>query len=86
VSLEDPVIVTCAVSGALSQDGSIRVGLEDNFNLPDGAMERSNGDLVAKAREMTLDAGRRPATVAEARAMLGLAARPAGAPAGGVLA
>jgi 3-keto-5-aminohexanoate cleavage enzyme len=47
-------------------------------------MERSNGDLVAKAREMTLDAARRPATVAEARAMLGLVARPAGAPAGGV--
>jgi hypothetical protein len=36
---------------------------------------------------MTLDVGRRPATVAEARAMLGLAARPgAPAPAGGVAA
>jgi 3-keto-5-aminohexanoate cleavage enzyme len=75
------------LAAALAQGGSIRVGLEDNFHLPDGTMARSNGDLVAKARQMTLDAGRRPATVAEARAMLGLAARPAApAPAGGVAA
>jgi 3-keto-5-aminohexanoate cleavage enzyme len=75
------------LAAALSQGGSIRVGLEDNFHLPDGTMARSNGDLVAKARQMTLDAGRRPATVAEARTMLGLAARPAApAPAGGVAA
>jgi 3-keto-5-aminohexanoate cleavage enzyme len=39
-------------------------------------MARSNGELVAKARQMTLDAGRRPATVQEARARLGLPARP----------
>ena len=31
-------------------------GLEDNFYLPDGAMARSNGDLIAKARQMTEDA------------------------------
>ena len=37
----------------------VRVGLEDNFYLPDGEMARSNGDLIAKAREMV--AGRRPA-------------------------
>jgi len=35
-------------------------------------MARSNGELVARARRMTEDAGRRPATVAEARAMLGV--------------
>ena len=40
--------------------------------LPDGEMARSNGDLVAKARQMTEDVGRRVATVAEARQMLGL--------------
>jgi 3-keto-5-aminohexanoate cleavage enzyme len=75
------------VAAALTLGGSVRVGLEDNFHLPDGTMARSNGDLVAKARQMTLDVGRRPATVAEARAMLGLAARPgAPAPAGGVAA
>jgi uncharacterized protein (DUF849 family) len=65
------------ISAALALGGSIRVGLEDNFYLPDGTMARSNGDLVAKAREMVVNAGRRPATVAEARALLGLAERAA---------
>jgi 3-keto-5-aminohexanoate cleavage enzyme len=60
------------VAAALTQGGSVRVGLEDNFYLPDGSVARSNGDLVAKARQMTLDVGRRPATVQEARALLGL--------------
>lgn len=60
------------VVAALTLGGSIRVGLEDNFYLPDGSMARSNGDLIAKARQMTEDVGRRPATVAEARALLGL--------------
>jgi uncharacterized protein (DUF849 family) len=60
------------VAGALVLGGSVRVGLEDNFYLPDGQMARSNGDLVAKARQMVRDAGRRPATVAEARALLGI--------------
>ena len=55
------------VARALTLGGSIRVGLEDNFYLPDGEMARSNGDLIAKARQMTIDAGRRPATVEEAR-------------------
>jgi uncharacterized protein (DUF849 family) len=35
-------------------------------------MARSNGDLIAKARQMAEDIGRRAATVAEAREMLGL--------------
>ncbi len=65
------------ISAALALGGSIRVGLEDNFYLPDGEMARSNGDLVAKAREMAVNAGRRPATVDEARALLGLPARAA---------
>jgi 3-keto-5-aminohexanoate cleavage enzyme len=59
------------VAAALTLGGSVRVGLEDNFYLPDGTMARSNGDLIAKARQMTADVGRRPATVAEARAILG---------------
>ena len=49
----------------------MRVGLEDNFYLPNGEMARSNGDLIAKAREMTEDVGRRVATVDEARELLG---------------
>jgi 3-keto-5-aminohexanoate cleavage enzyme len=60
------------VAAALTLGGSIRVGLEDNFYLPDGEMARSNGDLIAKARQMTQDAVRRPATVEEARALLGI--------------
>ena len=58
------------LAAAIGMGGNIRVGLEDNFYLPDGTMARSNGDLVAKAREMVVNAGRRPATVAEARSLL----------------
>jgi len=60
------------VAAALTLGGSIRVGLEDNLYLPDGTMARSNGELIAKARQMTEDIGRRAATVAEARAMLSI--------------
>jgi uncharacterized protein (DUF849 family) len=65
------------VAAALTLGGSIRVGLEDNFYLPDGGMARSNGDLIAKARQMTEEVGRRPATVDEARALLGIKPRAA---------
>jgi 3-keto-5-aminohexanoate cleavage enzyme len=65
------------VAAALALGGNVRVGLEDNFYLPDGTMARSNGDLVAKARAMAQDAGRRVATVAEARALLGTPKRAA---------
>jgi uncharacterized protein (DUF849 family) len=60
------------VAAALTLGGSVRVGLEDNFYLPDGSMARSNGELIAKARQMCEDAGRRPATVQEARELLGV--------------
>ena len=61
------------LASALTLGGSIRVGLEDNLYLPDGTMARSNGELVAKARQMTQDIGRTPATVAQAREILGVA-------------
>jgi 3-keto-5-aminohexanoate cleavage enzyme len=71
------------MGAALALGGNVRVGLEDNFYLPDGDMARSNGDLIAKAREMTESAGRRVASVAEARSRLGLRPRSAiGVPAG----
>jgi uncharacterized protein (DUF849 family) len=60
------------VAAALTLGGDVRVGLEDNFYLPNGEMARSNGDLIAKARQMCEDVGRRPATVDEARALLHL--------------
>ena len=63
------------VAAALTLGGSVRVGLEDNFYLPDGAMARSNGELIAKARQLTEDIGRRAATVAEAREILGVPRR-----------
>ena len=61
------------LAAALSLGGNVRVGLEDNFYLPDGEMARSNGELVARARAD----GRRTraggsATVDEARELLGL--------------
>ena len=65
------------VAAALSLGGNVRVGLEDNFYLPDGEMARSNGDLIARARRMAEDSGRRVATVAETRQRLGLRARTA---------
>jgi len=58
------------VGAALALGGNVRVGLEDNFYLPNGEMASSNGDLVEKARQMTEDVGRRPASVAEAREMI----------------
>jgi 3-keto-5-aminohexanoate cleavage enzyme len=60
------------LGASLVLGGNVRAGLEDNFYLPNGEMARSNGDLIAKARQMAEDVGRRPATVAEAREMLGL--------------
>lgn len=63
------------VAAALALGGSIRVGLEDNFYLPDGTMARSNGELIAKARQLCEDSGRRVATVHEARDLLGLSPR-----------
>jgi uncharacterized protein (DUF849 family) len=63
------------VAAALTLGGSIRVGLEDNLYLPDGRMASSNGELIAKARQMVEDIGRRPATVAEAREMLAIPTR-----------
>jgi 3-keto-5-aminohexanoate cleavage enzyme len=58
-------------AASLTLGGNFRVGLEDNFYLPNGDMARSNGDLIVKARQMVEDIGRRPATVAEARELLG---------------
>ncbi len=55
---------------ALALGGDIRVGLEDNFYLPDGRMAASNGDLVEAGVQMVRLAGREPASVEEARRIL----------------
>jgi 3-keto-5-aminohexanoate cleavage enzyme len=53
------------VAAALSMGGNVRVGLEDNFYLPNGEMA-TNPELVGKAAEMARDVGREPATPEEA--------------------
>jgi 3-keto-5-aminohexanoate cleavage enzyme len=55
--------------------GNVRAGVEDNLYLPNGEMCRSNGDLIAKARQMAEDVGRTVAGVAEARELLGVPRR-----------
>jgi 3-keto-5-aminohexanoate cleavage enzyme len=65
------------IAAALALGGNVRAGVEDNFYLPNGEMARSNGDLIAQARKMVEDVGRRPATVAEARELLGVPKRAA---------
>src|ERR687891_1648983 len=63
------------IGAALALGGNVRAGLEDNFYLPNGEMAPSNGELIAKARQMAEDVGRRAATVAEARELLGVPKR-----------
>ncbi|MBA2524090.1 MAG: 3-keto-5-aminohexanoate cleavage protein, partial [Solirubrobacterales bacterium] len=67
------------LASALVLGGNVRAGLEDNLYLPNGEMARSNGELIAKARGMAEDIGRRAASVTEARRMLGLPERGAAA-------
>jgi len=63
------------LGSSLVLGGNVRAGVEDNLYLPSGEMARSNGDLIAKARQMAEDVGRRVASVAEAREMLGVPKR-----------
>lgn len=60
---------------ALALGGDVRVGLEDNFYLPDGKMAGSNGELVAEAVKLCRLAGREVASPAEARQLLWPAGR-----------
>ena len=60
---------------ALVLGGNVRVGLEDNFYLPDATtMAKSNGELVEVAVRMVRDVGRKPANVEQARQILNLPA------------
>jgi 3-keto-5-aminohexanoate cleavage enzyme len=63
------------LAASLVLGGNVRAGVEDNLYLPNGEMCRSNGDLIAKVRQMAEDVGRRAATVAEARELLGVPKR-----------
>jgi len=63
------------LASSLVLGGNVRAGVEDNLYLPNGEMAKSNGELIAKARQMAEDVGRRPASVAEARELLGVPRR-----------
>jgi 3-keto-5-aminohexanoate cleavage enzyme len=63
------------LGAALVLGGNVRAGVEDNLYLPNGEMAKSNGELIAKARQMAEDVGRRAATVDEARQLLGVPKR-----------
>lgn len=55
---------------SLRLGGHVRVGLEDNLYLSKGVLARGNGELVGAAVRLARQAGREPATPAEARALL----------------
>jgi 3-keto-5-aminohexanoate cleavage enzyme len=59
---------------SLELGGHCRTGLEDNVRWDRQRMAASNAELVARVAGLCAEYGRRPATPAEARAMLGLAA------------
>jgi uncharacterized protein (DUF849 family) len=60
------------LASALVLGGNIRTGLEDHLYLPNGEMASSNGALVDQACALARATGREPATVEEARKLLGL--------------
>jgi len=59
---------------ALRLGGHVRVGLEDNLFLSKGVLAAGSDQLVSAAVALAAQAGRRPATPAEARRLLGLRA------------
>ena len=62
------------LSAGAVMGGNIRTGLEDHLYLPNGEMAKSNGEMAEVAVRLVRDIGRRPATVDEAREILGLGA------------
>ena len=61
------------VKWSLELGGHCRTGLEDNVRLDKETLAPSNAALVMQAAVLCKEAGRRPATVSEARKILGLA-------------
>ncbi|MCI5056991.1 MAG: 3-keto-5-aminohexanoate cleavage protein [Flavobacteriales bacterium] len=55
---------------ACTMGGNFRVGLEDNFYLPDGNMAKSNGECVEAGVKLARMMSREIATISEAREML----------------
>jgi uncharacterized protein (DUF849 family) len=64
------------IEWVLAREGDgLRTGLEDNIRVSRDKLAASNAELVAMAAEQAARRGRRPATPAEAREMLGLAVK-----------
>jgi uncharacterized protein (DUF849 family) len=61
------------MSAAIGLGGHARVGFENNLMRSDGTVALRNADLVDNLRVLTGCAGRRVATVHEARALYGAA-------------
>ena len=59
---------------SLELGGHCRTGLEDNVRLDKYTLAPSNAALVKQVADLCVEYGRRPATVAQARTLLGLAA------------
>ncbi|MBL8832637.1 MAG: 3-keto-5-aminohexanoate cleavage protein [Rhodospirillales bacterium] len=59
---------------SLELGGHCRTGLEDNIRMDEHTLAPSNAALVARVAQLCAEYGRQPATAAEARAILGLAA------------
>jgi len=57
---------------SLELGGHCRTGLEDNVRLSKEKLAPSNAALVKRVAELCAEHGRRPATVAQARSILGL--------------
>lgn len=52
--------------------GNVRTGLEDTFYLPNGEKATDNGELIEALVNIAREAGREPASPAEARDILGV--------------
>jgi uncharacterized protein (DUF849 family) len=65
--LEFPMAAQAVILG-----GHVRVGLEDNLYLAQGQLSEGNAPLVERAVQIVEAVGERPATMAEARQLLGL--------------
>ncbi len=57
---------------ALIMGGHIRVGFEDNIYYHKGVLAKSNAELVARIKRLSMEFGRKVANPSEAREILGL--------------
>ncbi|MBI2966717.1 MAG: 3-keto-5-aminohexanoate cleavage protein [Bacteroidetes bacterium] len=60
------------IAAAITIDGNVRAGLEDNFYLPEGEMAKSNGELIEATSKLVRMLGREVSSIDETRAMLNM--------------